>query len=73
MALTLEALLAERPPNLPEPAERRRRRQKLGHTQARVADYLGVPRATFTKYELGLREPHGEVRRRYAELLGALA
>lgn len=67
---------------LPPPAERRRIREAAGWTQQQVADALHVSRHTVGRFErkAGLidghrlpgREPSGDVRVAYSELLTAL-
>jgi DNA-binding XRE family transcriptional regulator len=54
---------------LPPPPVRRAIRVAAGLPQGAVARAIDVSRATVTRYELGVREPRGEVRRRYAEAL----
>ncbi len=41
--------------------------------QSDLSQELGVDRATVARWELGTREPRGEMRERYAALLRALA
>jgi len=67
---------------LPPPAERRRIREAAGWTQQEVADELCVSRHTVAKFErragwlngrrLQGREPSGDVRASYSELLKRL-
>jgi transcriptional regulator with XRE-family HTH domain len=58
---------------LPSPAIRRLLREEARLTQDDVAEALGVSRPAVTRYELGEREPRGQVRERYVELLDRLA
>lgn len=62
-----EELRQER--RLPAPKTLRLIREAAGVSQARVARELGVDRVTVARWELGLRSPRGELRRRYVELL----
>jgi transcriptional regulator with XRE-family HTH domain len=57
---------------LPTPALRRLLREDADLTQQDLADIVGVQRASIARYELSLREPRGEVRERYAEILRGL-
>ena len=67
---------------LPPPSERRRIRDAVGWTQSEVADELHVSRHTVSKFERRAgwlddqhrpgREPSGEVRVAYSELLRRL-
>lgn len=57
---------------LPSPATRRAIRVAAGVQVAEVADELGICRQAVYKYEDGTREPRGELRERYAELLRGL-
>jgi DNA-binding XRE family transcriptional regulator len=54
---------------LPSPPVRRAIRVAAGLPQEAVARAIEVSRATVTRYELGVREPRGDTRRRYAEAL----
>jgi transcriptional regulator with XRE-family HTH domain len=54
---------------LPPATARRVLRESAGLTQQDLADALGVRRATIARYELSQREPHGDLRRRYAAAL----
>lgn len=56
----------------PSPAVRRHLRQRAGLTQQDIAKVLGTDRASVARYELGTREPRGEILKRYSELLDAL-
>lgn len=58
---------------LPEPAVRRAIRQSGGLTLADFAQLLGVAKATISRWETGMREPQGEMRTAYAELLERLS
>jgi DNA-binding XRE family transcriptional regulator len=64
---------ARRRRDLPPPAIRRLLREHAGLTQAEVATALGVGRPAVTRYETGARDPRGEVRLAYVELLERLA
>jgi DNA-binding transcriptional regulator YiaG len=64
---------ARRRRSLPPPAIRRLLREHAGLTQAEVATVLGVGRPAVTRYETGARDPRGEVRHAYVELLELLA
>ena len=64
---------ARRRRTLPPPAMRRYLRTSCGLTQDEIARALAVNRATVTKWEGGTREPRGELRLRYIELLERLA
>lgn len=57
---------------LPAPAGRRAIRVASGASQQQLADELGIDRVSVARYELGLREPRGELRLRYLELLDGL-
>jgi transcriptional regulator with XRE-family HTH domain len=57
---------------LPPPPVRRARRIAAGLIQDDLAAVLRVRRATIARWELGLREPRGELRRRYSEALDQL-
>lgn len=57
---------------LPELPRRRAIRVAAGVTQQELAVSLGVRRASICRYELGTREPRGELRVRYSEALEAL-
>ena len=48
-------------------------REQAGVSQGDVAEALGVTRPAVSYWETGRREPRGENRRRYVELLGRLA
>jgi DNA-binding XRE family transcriptional regulator len=69
----LLARVRERNVPLPPPRVRRARRQAAELSQDDVAGFVGVNRASVARWELGLREPRDELRRRYAELLEELA
>ena len=56
----------------PPPAVRRNLRERAGLTQHDVAGVLGIDRASVARYESGIREPRGEILRRYAEVLDRL-
>jgi transcriptional regulator with XRE-family HTH domain len=58
---------------LPEPAVRRLLRERAGITQEEVAQVLGVDRASVSRYEAGIRDPRGDARKTYIELLDRLA
>jgi transcriptional regulator with XRE-family HTH domain len=75
MVIAIDHLLTEarRRRSLPPPAIRRLLRKHAGLTQAEVATVLGVRRPAVTRYETGARDPRGEVRLAYVELLERLA
>jgi DNA-binding XRE family transcriptional regulator len=54
---------------LPPPPIRRAIRIAAGLPQRAVAEAIEVSRATVTRYELGVREPRGDTRRKYAAAL----
>jgi transcriptional regulator with XRE-family HTH domain len=58
---------------LPRPVTRRDIRLAAGVSQARLADELGINRVSLARYECGMREPQGELRKAYAALLRELA
>jgi DNA-binding XRE family transcriptional regulator len=57
---------------LPPPAVRREIRVGAGATQDEVATPCRVNRASVARWELGVREPRGETRIRYAKVLRQL-
>ncbi len=59
--------------SLPEPAERRRIRERATVTQAGLAQVLGVHQSTVNKWEAGTRSPQGDLLARYLEALARLA
>jgi transcriptional regulator with XRE-family HTH domain len=59
--------------SLPSPAVCRDLRLGAGITQAEIAEVLGVDRASVTRWESGTREPRGDVRLAYIDLLARLA
>ena len=66
LGLPLKARGRPRVRALPETDTTRRlteTRARLGFTQPRMADYLGVPVATYQSWEMGLREPSAAVMR----------
>lgn len=72
----LDEVLAEaaaRREPLPAPEVRRALRVARGLTQADVAALLSIDRASVARYELGIREPRGELRKAYRKMLRALA
>jgi len=48
-------------------------RDAAGVSQQRLADELGVDRVTVARWELGQRQPHGELLIRYMALLDGLS
>lgn len=54
---------------LPQPRVRKALRIAAGLTQADVAGSIGVTRVTVSRWETGVREPRGALRRSYAEAL----
>lgn len=75
MATAIEHLLAEarRRQSLPPPAVRRLLREQAGLTQDEVAGTIGVGRPSVTRYESGTRDPRGEIRLAYVDLLERIA
>lgn len=75
MATAIEHLLADarRRRSLPPPPVRRLLRARAGLTQHEVAATLGVGRPAVTRYESDAREPRGDVRLAYVDLLERLA
>lgn len=72
--MTVESLIERhRTVPLPPPAERRRRREAFGISLVALGGEVGVTAAAMSRYETGKREPRGEVRERYAEVLASLA
>ena len=57
---------------LPPPDQRRALRVLAELLQADIAEVIGTSRVAVTRYESGAREPHGEIRLRYAEALEVL-
>jgi DNA-binding transcriptional regulator YiaG len=57
---------------LPAPGVCRAIREAAGVSQQQLADELGVDRVTIARWELSLRSPRGELRRRYTDLLEEL-
>jgi DNA-binding XRE family transcriptional regulator len=57
---------------LPPPPLRRATRTAAGLSQAEVAAVTGVDRATIARWELGTREPRGDLRVTYARVLEAI-
>jgi transcriptional regulator with XRE-family HTH domain len=57
---------------LPPPKVRRALRIARDLTQDDTAELMEVARATVSRWETGQREPRGELRRKYAELLREL-
>ena len=68
-ALTVDLLEARR---LPSPALRKAIRSDAGVSQARLATELGVHRVSVARWECGARDPRGELRKRYTDLLEEL-
>jgi transcriptional regulator with XRE-family HTH domain len=58
---------------LPEPAIRRLLRERARLSQADVAAVVGVDRASVARWELGSREPRGDLLDAYVEILDRLA
>lgn len=58
---------------LPEPPVCRLLRQRARLSQADIAAVLGVDRATVSRWETGGREPRGQLRATYIEILDRLA
>lgn len=57
---------------LPVPERRLAIRREAGLTQQDIASALNIESSAISRYESGQREPRGEVRRAYAELLDRL-
>jgi DNA-binding transcriptional regulator YiaG len=57
---------------LPDPAARKTIRQSAHVSRERIAAELGCHVVTVTRWEQGTRNPHGELRLRYARLLRRL-
>lgn len=55
---------------LPDPADRRLLRKRLGLSQQQLADVLGVQRVTVARWELGARNPSDEHLEPYLTVLG---
>lgn len=74
MATLEEALTRAAARSVPLPAllMRRALREAANLTQRDVATVLGVDRASVARWELGSREPRGELRQAYADLLRSL-
>jgi DNA-binding transcriptional regulator YiaG len=53
----------------PEPAVRKAIREAVGIPRTRIASALGVTPTTVWRWETGEREPRGDLRARYGELL----
>jgi len=66
----IEEVLANR--RLPAPGIARAIRREAGVSQLRLATEIGCTRGTVARWELGIRQPRGEMRRRYTELLEEL-
>ncbi|WDG17483.1 helix-turn-helix transcriptional regulator [Microbacterium sp. Clip185] len=54
---------------MPSPEEARRIREQAGIGVSRLAEEIGVNRATINLWETGQRRPRGENRLRYARIL----
>ncbi len=61
------------PRQLPEPGERRALRERVGVSQAAVAESIGVCRPSISRYETGSSTPRGEALVRYLDVLALLA
>jgi DNA-binding transcriptional regulator YiaG len=59
--------------DLPSPAERRALREALGLSTGDVAATVPCTRQAIRSWEAGTRTPRGAMRRRYVEVLRALA
>jgi DNA-binding transcriptional regulator YiaG len=57
---------------LPSLAARRALRLSAQLTEEELAKLVGVNRVSVARWELGRREPRGDVRQRYAEVLKGL-
>jgi DNA-binding transcriptional regulator YiaG len=72
----VEALLAADAPRhaeLPDPAVCRMLRRRAGLTLVEMAAALGINHGTLSRWETGLRHPHGAKRAAYAAVLDRLA
>ena len=58
--------------DFPPPGVRRRLRESAGLTQQDFAGFLGVDRASVSRYETDTRAPSGEILSRYIRLLNRL-
>lgn len=68
-----ELLSASKARKLPTPDERKAIREAANITQAEVAAVIGTSAQAVSQYEAGKRQPRGELRTRYSELLTFLA
>lgn len=57
---------------LPSPEHARAIRRAAGVTQVRLAEEIGVTRATINRWESGERRPRGRLLLAYAEALAAI-
>lgn len=69
MSLTEEIRAAR---SLPSPEHARAIRRAAGVTQARMAEELGVTRATINRWESGMRRPRGKHVTAYAAVLAEI-
>jgi transcriptional regulator with XRE-family HTH domain len=72
MTRLIDEVLSNQVVRLPSPARARLIRKDAGVTQERLAAELGVIRETVARWEMGTRQPRGELRDRYAVLLREL-
>jgi DNA-binding transcriptional regulator YiaG len=72
--VTLDELLdRKRKDQLPPPEQRRALRHLHELTESDVGAVVGAATSSVSRWETGKREPRGEQRRRYRELLEQLA
>lgn len=58
--------------SLPDPADRRLLRKRLGLSQQQLADVLEVQRVTVARWELGTRNPSDRHLEPYLRVLGVI-
>ena len=61
------------PAHLPPLAERRRLRTAARLSEAALGGLIGVSGVSIARWELGRREPEGDLRSRYSEVLTLIA
>ena len=57
------------PPGMPDPASREALRRLAGLSRVEMARLVGVSRSAIWKWEKGHREPRGDSKARYAQVL----
>lgn len=74
MSTTAEDLIEEvrTTQRLPRPELARAVRESAGVSQARIANVLGVDRASVARWELGQRRPRGRLAAAYSDLITQL-